>query len=221
MPGIDDAGAVAAGAAEEACWASSRAFCAETAAQRAIVSRMGTAIPSMSATTLINAPRSRSPVPLYAGSWLDAWYATGGPPDRFECTTNLGETRCAKISEFADLPGIFPDNLHEMSESAAVRRALADDHRALIVDELRSARDGLDVREPAHRLGLHANTVRCHLGVSDTAGPPPPGANGRPGSPPMLYRLRRGAAAPSGGDEHRLLATILTGAVAALPDGEV
>ncbi len=110
-----------------------------------------------------------------------------------------------------------------MSESAAVRRALADDHRALIVDELRSARDGLDVRELAHRLGLHANTVRWHLGVLDNAGllDAAPDANGRPGRPRMLYRLRRGAAAPSGRDEHRLLATILTGAVAALPDGEV
>ena len=36
----------------------------------------------------------------------------------------------------------------------------------------------------------------------------------------MLYRLRPGATAAAGGDEHRLLATILTGTVAGLADGE-
>ena len=35
----------------------------------------------------------------------------------------------------------------------------------------------------------------------------------------MLYRLRPGAAVPSAGDDHRLLATILTGAFAEAPDG--
>jgi predicted ArsR family transcriptional regulator len=35
----------------------------------------------------------------------------------------------------------------------------------------------------------------------------------------MLYRLRPGTASTAGRDEHRLLATILTGTVAGLPDG--
>jgi predicted ArsR family transcriptional regulator len=36
----------------------------------------------------------------------------------------------------------------------------------------------------------------------------------------MLYLLRPGAQEAAGRDEHRLLATVLTGAVAGLPDGE-
>src|SRR5436190_9999358 len=108
-----------------------------------------------------------------------------------------------------------------MSEATAVRRALADNHRVLIVDQLRGTQYGLDVRELAHRLGLHANTVRWHLGVLDDAGlvEAAAAANRRPGRPRMLYRLRPGAAAASRGDGHRLLAMILTGTVAALPDG--
>lgn len=108
-----------------------------------------------------------------------------------------------------------------MSEQAIVRRALADDHRALIVDELRSAPGGLDVHELARRLGVHANTVRWHLGVLGDAGLVGSDAapSGRPGRPRMLYRLQRGAVAATRGDDHRLLATILTGAVAELPDG--
>jgi predicted ArsR family transcriptional regulator len=109
-----------------------------------------------------------------------------------------------------------------MSEPAAVRRALADDHRVLIVDALRTARDGLDVRELARRAGLHENTVRWHLGILGDAGliESAPAASGKPGRPRMLYRLLPGATATPGGDEHRLLATILTGTVAELADGE-
>ena len=108
-----------------------------------------------------------------------------------------------------------------MSEPAVVRRALSDERRVLIVEELRAARDGLDVRELAQRLGLHENTVRWHLGILDNAGllAAEPAANGKPGRPRMLYRLRPGAVAATGGDEHRLLATVLTGTVAGLPDG--
>ena len=108
-----------------------------------------------------------------------------------------------------------------MSEPAAIRRALADDHRVLIVDELRANPDGLDVRELARRLGLHENTLRWHLGVLDGAGflDAAPAPNGKPGRPRMLYRLRPGATVAAGADEHRLLATILTGTVAGLPDG--
>src|SRR5262245_37129411 len=109
-----------------------------------------------------------------------------------------------------------------MSETLAVRRALADDHRVRIVEELRSAPDGLDVRALARRLGLHENTVRWHLGILDDAGllDFSPAPNGKPGRPRMLYTLRPGATSGTGGDEHRLLATVLTGTVADLPDGE-
>ena len=109
-----------------------------------------------------------------------------------------------------------------MSEPLTVRRALADDHRVRIIEELRAAPDGLDVRSLARRLRLHENTVRWHLGILGDAGflDHAPASNGKPGRPRMLYTLRRGAVAGTGGDEHRLLATVLTGTVAELPDGE-
>jgi predicted ArsR family transcriptional regulator len=109
-----------------------------------------------------------------------------------------------------------------MSETALVNRALADDHRVRILEELRLEREGLDVRSLARRLGLHDNTVRWHLGILGDAGfvDSRPAADGQPGRPRMLYRLRPGAPPGQGRDEHRLLATILTGTVAGLPDGE-
>ena len=108
-----------------------------------------------------------------------------------------------------------------MSEPALVRRALADDRRLLIVDQLRAAPDGLDVRTLARRLDLHENTVRWHLGILDDAGfiDSHPASDGKPGRPRMLYVLRPGADDGAGRDEHRLLATILTGTLAELSDG--
>jgi predicted ArsR family transcriptional regulator len=103
-----------------------------------------------------------------------------------------------------------------------VRRALADSRRARIVEELGVAPDGLDVRALARRLALHENTVRWHLGLLADAGlvDSSPAADGKPGRPRLLYALRPGAREAAGRDEHRLLATILTGTVAELPDGE-
>jgi predicted ArsR family transcriptional regulator len=109
-----------------------------------------------------------------------------------------------------------------MTESSAVRRALADEHRPRLLDELRGEPDGLDVRQLGRRLGLHPNTVRWHLGVLDRAGfvEAQPAAQAGPGRPRMLYRLRPGAGTGRTGDEHRLLATILSGAIAGMPGGE-
>jgi predicted ArsR family transcriptional regulator len=103
---------------------------------------------------------------------------------------------------------------------AAVHRALADDRRERIVQELRGTRDGLDVQELARRLGLHQNTIRFHLGVLADAGlvSSQPAERSVPGRPRIVYRLRAEAAA-AGTDEYRLLATILAGTVAGRTEG--
>jgi predicted ArsR family transcriptional regulator len=97
-----------------------------------------------------------------------------------------------------------------------------DDHRARIVAELRGSAGGLDTQALARRLELHENTIRWHLGILEDARliESAPAADGKPGRPRILYRLRPGARSAPGGDEHRLLATILTGMAAGLPDGE-
>lgn len=98
---------------------------------------------------------------------------------------------------------------------------MSDDQRARLVHELRAEPEGLDVRQLGQRLGLHENTVRWHLGILEDAGvvDSAPAASGRPGRPCMLYRVCPGAPVSPGADEHRLLAAILTGMVAGIPDG--
>ena len=107
-----------------------------------------------------------------------------------------------------------------MATATTRHRALADERRASIVDELREAPDGLDARELGRRLGLHANTVRWHLGILADAGivgsRPAPRAS--PGRPRILYSLEP-EPAEDHADEHRLLATVLTGALAGGSDG--
>lgn len=102
-----------------------------------------------------------------------------------------------------------------MATETQLHRALADPRRRRLVDELRASPEGLDARELAGLLQLHANTVRWHLGVLADAGVvrSSPAPNGRPGRPRIVYRLSAGAGAP-GRDEYRLLATILAGAIA-------
>jgi predicted ArsR family transcriptional regulator len=99
-------------------------------------------------------------------------------------------------------------------------RALADPRRVRIVDELRAAENGLDAVELAARVGLHPNTVRWHLGILADAGivGSAPAARTSPGRPRILYSLEP-EPAEHGTDEHRLLATVLTGALAGSEDG--
>src|SRR5262249_15375572 len=99
------------------------------------------------------------------------------------------------------------------------RRALADEQRPRIVEALRAAPDGLDVESLSHGLGLHANTIRWHLGVLRDAGvvESRPEAPTAPGRPRIRYTLSPGA--PSGRDEYRLLALMLAGAVEADSQG--
>src|SRR5215469_2744566 len=107
-----------------------------------------------------------------------------------------------------------------MGQTSTVHRALGDEQRARIVEELGRARSGLDAAELARRLGLHQNTIRFHLGVLVDAGlvDSRPAQRSAPGRPRILYSLRpEGAAADR--DEYRLLATILAGTVARQGDG--
>jgi predicted ArsR family transcriptional regulator len=93
--------------------------------------------------------------------------------------------------------------------------------RQMIVDALRSERDGLDTKQLAERLDLHPNTIRWHLGVLTDAGlvqatPAPRGARGRPS---IIHRLT-GEGVARGRDEYRLLATMLTDVVATDSNGD-
>ena len=100
-----------------------------------------------------------------------------------------------------------------------LHRALADEGRARIVEELRSAAgDGLDVHELGTRLGLHPNTIRWHLAILGDAGivSSRPGERTSPGRPRVVYTLRGGA---DEDESYRLFAAMLTGAMADLEDG--
>jgi predicted ArsR family transcriptional regulator len=107
----------------------------------------------------------------------------------------------------------------ETDPTPDVHRALADERRRRIVEELRGEPSGLGVAALAQRLGLHPNTVRFHLGVLADAGLVGSHAALRttPGRPRILYTLEAGGRA-EGRDDYRLLATVLAGAVASETD---
>lgn len=111
--------------------------------------------------------------------------------------------------------------MSELPEREAVHRALADPHRARIVDELDRHQDGLDVQNLAEVLGVHPNTVRWHLGVLADAGlvNTHPGARDTPGRPAIVY-TRRDDTNPGSHDDYRLLAMIATGILSELPDAD-
>jgi predicted ArsR family transcriptional regulator len=101
-----------------------------------------------------------------------------------------------------------------------IHHALGAEPRATIVEELRREPKGLDVQVLARRLGLHANTVRWHLGVLADAGIVTSHAAERttPGRPRIVYKL--GDDTATGGESYRLLATILAGVLGELEDGQ-
>lgn len=98
-------------------------------------------------------------------------------------------------------------------------RALADPRRSRILDEVLRRPGGADVASLAELCGLHANTVRWHLGILADAGIVRSQAETRttPGRPRVLWL----ATEPNGAgrENYRLLATILTGAAADAEDG--
>jgi len=91
----------------------------------------------------------------------------------------------------------------------------------MILEALRDAPGGLDTNELAGRFDLHPNTIRWHLGLLTDSGlvaEAPKRHRGR-GRPSVVHRLTSEGIA-SGRDEYRLLATMLTEALADDRNGE-
>jgi predicted ArsR family transcriptional regulator len=107
--------------------------------------------------------------------------------------------------------------MSENSAETTMHRALSDARRVRIVEELEANRAGLDAQELGRRLGLHPNTIRWHLAVLADAGivDSRPGERTTPGRPRILFRIRRGETER---ENYRLLAAVLTGGFAQLPD---
>jgi predicted ArsR family transcriptional regulator len=114
-----------------------------------------------------------------------------------------------------------------MDRVGAARRALADDNRVRLVEELQDASEA-DAERLASCIGVHVNTARWHLGVLRDAGLVESRREQRsvPGRPRILYRLcaRQPEAAGDehrpepAADEHRLLAAMLAAALAGTDD---
>jgi predicted ArsR family transcriptional regulator len=85
----------------------------------------------------------------------------------------------------------------------------------MILEALRDAPAGLDTNQLAERLALHPNTIRWHLGVLTDSGlvkEIPERRRGR-GRPSIVHRLTSEGVS-TGRDEYRMLATMLTEALA-------
>ena len=104
------------------------------------------------------------------------------------------------------------------SEIPVRHRALADPSRVRVLDALVGARAPVDAAELARRVGLHANTVRFHLGVLAEAGLAESTVEARsePGRPRVLYAA---TAEGAGGDreDYRFLARMLASALDDVP----
>jgi len=90
-----------------------------------------------------------------------------------------------------------------------------EQQRAAILGALRASPDGLDTGRLAAHVGLHANTVRWHLDRLRSSGllwsePEHRGSRGRPA---VVFRLTAEGVV-AGRDEYRLLAMMLTDALA-------
>ncbi|MGI8881065.1 MAG: helix-turn-helix transcriptional regulator [Jatrophihabitans sp.] len=111
------------------------------------------------------------------------------------------------------------------AEAARSRDDLTDagrgDHaqpgrRELLMDLLRAARQPRTIRSLAEELGVHANTVRFHLGALQRAGQVEQllGDTAGPGRPPVLFGVTH-RMDPDGPTNYRLLASMLTSHLAA------
>ncbi len=104
------------------------------------------------------------------------------------------------------------------SELPTRHRALADPSRERVLAALVEAREPLDAAELARRVGLHANTVRFHLGRLAEAGlvASTLEARSRPGRPHVLYEPTAEAGEPV--EDYRFLARMLATALEAGPE---
>ena len=100
--------------------------------------------------------------------------------------------------------------------TTARHHALAEPHRARLVELLKASVDAVPVEKLAAEVDLHPNTVRAHLDVLVRAGlvSAETEQSGRPGRPRRLFR-----ALTSDEGEHELLAAALTGSLARAVDG--
>lgn len=106
-----------------------------------------------------------------------------------------------------------------MTDPTSIHRALADPRRAELVAALEEAVAALDATELGRRVGLHANTVRWHLGILEDVGivSSRPEHRDTPGRPRRVWnRAGRGPHDEAG--EHRALARALVSVVAGLPE---
>jgi predicted ArsR family transcriptional regulator len=105
------------------------------------------------------------------------------------------------------------------SEIPARHRALADPSRVRVLEALVAARVPIDAAELAGRVGLHANTVRFHVGVLAEAGlvESTLEARSEPGRPRVLY-APTAEGAGGDGEDYRFLARMLASALDGVPD---
>lgn len=95
--------------------------------------------------------------------------------------------------------------------------AVRENSRERVLTALRASPEGLDADELGHRVGLHPNTVRWHLGVLAEEGAirSAPQPRTEPGRPRIVYYAQ---AEGRGREDYRLLATILASLLAQEPD---
>lgn len=107
----------------------------------------------------------------------------------------------------------------DRGETRPARRAAGEPHRARILETLRGSTAGLDVSQLAARIGLHPNTIRWHLGHLADGGHvrSTPAHRGRPGRPRIVYTATDDA--PQSGESYRLLAEMLSSALARRTEG--
>jgi predicted ArsR family transcriptional regulator len=109
-----------------------------------------------------------------------------------------------------------------MSEQALVERALGNRSRARVYAALRDAHEPLDASQLGELVGLHPNTVRWHIDHLVDAGLVAARSQplDRPGRPRVVYETSAEEEPQNPArEDHRLLATVLAGALAEQPDG--